>query len=259
MRSTRHCESKADCAQTPTSTRAGPPLPVKPRELAILALPPNSTPCGKHHTITHHARRIRTRLQPGPLGQRLRCHAHKTQSPESEPCGSRESLQAAGRSPAAPTDSRSGASPGASRLAAGVPNGSRTRVAALKGRSPRPLDDGDVASGPGNIARTRSGAQSPHEKRPSARELQHHRRPRGPPSTPAEPGEQPAAQKPRRRAQIELASPDAPELPAAHMGAPRPPTRPGRGRNGDPGRGAGPAPGPHPPRPDPTGVPAPGA
>lgn len=26
----------------------------------------------------------------------------------------------------------------------GVPNGTRTRVAALKGRSPRPLDDGDA-------------------------------------------------------------------------------------------------------------------
>ena len=28
----------------------------------------------------------------------------------------------------------------------GVPNGTRTRVAALKGRSPRPLDDGDALS-----------------------------------------------------------------------------------------------------------------
>jgi hypothetical protein len=27
---------------------------------------------------------------------------------------------------------------------AGVPNGIRTRVAAVKGRCPRPLDDGDV-------------------------------------------------------------------------------------------------------------------
>ncbi len=36
----------------------------------------------------------------------------------------------------------------------GIPKGSRTPVTAVKGRCPRPLDDGDIGTGAGNRVRT---------------------------------------------------------------------------------------------------------
>src|SRR5262245_5632483 len=47
----------------------------------------------------------------------------------------------------------------------GIPSGIRTRVAALKGQSPRPLDDGDL--GRGTAARAPRPALMYHKRQPS--------------------------------------------------------------------------------------------
>ena len=51
----------------------------------------------------------------------------------------------------------SGLMPKTELLAQRIPNGIRTRAAAVKGRSPGPLDDGDQCASPSTVSRWRPG------------------------------------------------------------------------------------------------------